>query len=220
MKKDIKDIFSNNLVKLMDKRGETLTDLSNSIGVSFSTVSDWRHGKKMARSGGLQKIAEHYNVNVSFLTTDHNDTVVNRQGRYIHFDTAIPAGAISDVGTFLDDEFDWITLSDEILGKYAGRSDIFVTHVNGESMNNTIPDKSMIAVKQVSDAFELEDGDIVVFRNGAGMSVKRLYNDKNEQRLVFRPDSSDKTFTDHVVTYDEASELEIYGKVITYVVNL
>ena len=46
MKKDIKEIFSENLVKLMDSRGENLTDLSGAIDVSFSTVSDWRHGTR------------------------------------------------------------------------------------------------------------------------------------------------------------------------------
>ena len=59
MAKDIKEIFSKNLKKLMQSKGDNLTELSNAIDVSYSTVSDWMHGNKMARSGGLQKIAEH-----------------------------------------------------------------------------------------------------------------------------------------------------------------
>ena len=62
MAKDITEIFSNNLNKLMESRGENLTALSNQLDVSFSTVSDWKHGKKMPRSGSLQKIQQQYNV--------------------------------------------------------------------------------------------------------------------------------------------------------------
>lgn len=69
--KDIKEIFSDNLNQLMDQRGENLTQLSDSIDVAFSTVSSWKHGEKMPRSGMLQKLAEHYNVNLTYLTSEH-----------------------------------------------------------------------------------------------------------------------------------------------------
>lgn len=227
MKKDIKEIFSENLVKLMDSRGENLTDLSGAIDVSFSTVSDWRHGKKMARSGGLQKIAEHYNVNVSYLTTEHtlekSNAVFLDSSNYPVVPASIPAGTIADIGSFTErdlDEAETITLPDSIMGRYADNPDIFITYVNGESMNNVIPDNSLIAVKEIDSAFDLENGDIIVFRNGSGMSVKRFYNDKLEQRLVFRPDSSDKSFIDMVVSYEDAEDVQIYGKVVVYVVNL
>lgn len=207
----------------MDSRGDNLTDLSNSLNVSYSTVSDWMHGKKMARSGGLQKIAEHYNVNVSYLTTDHSEHDrhnANNSEDYPLYDTGVAAGALADIGTFLEDEYSTITLSNSIMGKYARNSDVFITYVNGDSMNNVIPDKSLIAVKQIESAFDLENGDIVVFRNGSGMSVKRFYNDKNEKRLLFRPDSSNNSFFDTVVSYEDAEDLQIYGKVVVYVVNL
>lgn len=72
--KDIKEIFSNNLNHLMKQRGENLTQLSDSIDVAFSTVSSWKHGEKMPRSGALQKLADHYNVNISYLTSSHEDS--------------------------------------------------------------------------------------------------------------------------------------------------
>lgn len=71
--KDIKTIFSKNLNDLMKQRGENLTQLSDAIDVAFSTVSSWKHGEKMPRSGALQKLATHYNVNITYLTSDHSD---------------------------------------------------------------------------------------------------------------------------------------------------
>lgn len=40
MSQDIKKIFSKNLNRMMDSRGETLSDLSAAIDVAFSTVLD------------------------------------------------------------------------------------------------------------------------------------------------------------------------------------
>ena len=71
--KDIKEIIANNLIQLMDQRGENLTQLSDAIDVAFSTVSSWKHGEKMPRSGALQKLAKHYNVNITYLTSEHKD---------------------------------------------------------------------------------------------------------------------------------------------------
>lgn len=69
--KDINEILSANLNQLMKKHNENLSKLSDSINVAYSTVSDWQHGRKMPRAGSLEKIANHYNVNISYLTTDH-----------------------------------------------------------------------------------------------------------------------------------------------------
>lgn len=70
---DLVEIFSKNLNTLMDKRGENLTQLSDRINVAYSTVSDWQHGRKMPRAGSLQKLANHFGVNITYLTTDHTD---------------------------------------------------------------------------------------------------------------------------------------------------
>ncbi|MCC9082569.1 S24 family peptidase [Enterococcus faecium] len=58
------------------------------------------------------------------------------------------------------------------MGKYAGYQDVFFTKINGDSMNNVIPDGSLIAVKKIESCDELKDGDIVVFSNDNEFSVK------------------------------------------------
>ncbi len=69
---DIVKIFAANLNSLMEDRGENLTQLSERIGVAYSTVSDWQHGRKMPRSGSLQKLADHFGVNITYLTSSHS----------------------------------------------------------------------------------------------------------------------------------------------------
>lgn len=81
---NITHIFAQNLKALMDKRGENLTQLSDRLDVAFSTVSDWQHGRKMPRSRSLQKIADHYGVEVSTLISkadvnDSDNLIINVQ---------------------------------------------------------------------------------------------------------------------------------------------
>ena len=221
MTKDITEIFSNNLNKLMESRGENLTVLSNQLEVSFSTVSDWKHGKKMPRSGSLQKIAEHYNVALSYLTTDHSDNlIISGMNEYNYFDAGLSAGVLNDVDPFTANDVETIGLSDVIMGKYAGDKDIFITYINGESMNRIIPDGSLIAVKQYTDFSELCDGDIVVFQEGAGMAVKRFYNDVKNKIVTFTPDSTSGEFRPINYLYDSMSDVRIIGKVVVYTVTV
>ncbi|MHC6536184.1 XRE family transcriptional regulator [Latilactobacillus sakei] len=221
MTKDITEIFSNNLNKLMESRGENLTVLSNQLEVSFSTVSDWKHGKKMPRSGSLQKIAEHYNVALSYLTTDHSDNlIISGMNEYNYFDAGLSAGVLNDVDPFTANEVKTIGLSDVIMGKYAGDKDIFITYINGDSMNRIIPDESLIAIKKYNDFSELCDGDIVVFQEGAGMAVKRFYNDTKNKIVTFTPDSSNSEFHPINYLYDSMSDVRIIGKVVVYTVTV
>lgn len=221
MAKDITEIFSNNLNKLMESRGENLTVLSNQLDVSFSTVSDWKHGKKMPRSGSLQKIAEHYNVALSYLTTDHSDNlIISGMNEYNFFDAGLSAGILNDVDPFTANDVGTVGLSDVVMGKYAGDKDIFITYINGESMNRIIPDGSLIAVKQYTEFSELCDGDIVVFQEGAGMAVKRFYNDVKNKIVTFTPDSTSGEFRPINYLYDSMSDVRIIGKVVVYTVTV
>lgn len=221
MTKNITEIFANNLNKLMDSRGENLTELSAKLGVAFSTVSDWQHGKKMPRSGSLQKIAEHYNVSLSYLTVDHSEkTFVSGINEYNFFNARLSAGLLNDVDPFTSNDVETISLSDVVMGKYAGDKNIFVTYINGESMNRIIPDGSLIAVKRFDDFSELCNGDIVVFRDGAGMAVKRFYNDSINGIITFSPDSLNKDFMPINYLYDNMSNVNIVGKVVVYTVTV
>lgn len=224
--KDIKDIFAENLNYLMDKKRENLTSLSQDLGISFSTVSDWKKGKKMPRSGALQALAEHYNVNISYLTTDrdeieeeyHNEDVWS----YDFYDVGIAAGATESIARdYMEDEdVEQIEISDEVMGRYARNSDIAFTRVNGESMNRVIPHNSLIAIKRIENIWDFENDDIILFSYEDGFSIKRFYNDKENEQLIFSPESTSRGYHDIVVPYDLACELRIIGKVVLYIVHV
>lgn len=62
-------------------------------------------------------------------------------------------------------DLETIRIPDSLMGKWAGREDIFMTRVNGDSMNKVIPHSSLIAVKEVT-LEELYDNDMVVLVMG------------------------------------------------------
>lgn len=138
---------------------------------------------------------------------------------YVYFPTSVSAGLPICVESISKEECERITLPHAVMGKWAGRDDIFFTRVNGDSMNRIIPHCSLIAVKSV-ELSELKDNDIVVFSNGGDYSVKRFFHDKENERVIFRPDSHDNRFFDYIVSHEDAKSLKIHGKVVLYIVEL
>lgn len=68
-KTDLKYIFAKNLKRLLYENGESGNKLAKSIAVSNPTVSSWISQTSFPRANTLQKIANHFGVAVSQLTT-------------------------------------------------------------------------------------------------------------------------------------------------------
>lgn len=219
-----REILSKNIKDLLHSRGKTQTDMARDLEIAETTVSSWLNAKKYPRIDKIQMMADYFNVSRSRITEEKQQNLVNESfadyNTVSFYDTDVAAGIPSPVEAFKNDNKDKIKIADEVLGKYAGDPNIFVTKVNGESMNNIIPNKSLIAVKRIENIFNLKNRDIVVFRNGGDLSVKRFINDKINQRVIFKPDSSNEEFVDIVIPYENTQDLEIYGKVVIYVVQL
>lgn len=196
------------------------------IDLKKEIVEELTEAKKGISSDDFVRLAEKANsmgIGLSSMTTERGNSITalyHDAHDYNYFDASISAGAPSTVEAFDEDHVEQIAIPDMLMGKYAGCSDIFFTSINGESMNNVIPNKSMVAVKKIDSVYDLENNDIVVFSNDNEFSVKRFINDKTNERIIFRPDSNDISFTDVVVSYTEAENLVVYGKVIVYVVQV
>src|SRR5699024_6307707 len=108
-----------------------------------------------------------------------------------------------------------ISISDEVLGKYANDRDIFFVRANGDSMNNLFEDGSLLAIKPVT-LDNLKNGDIVVYSSHGEYSVKCFY--KTPTNIIFKPNSTNKEHHEH--HYSQDDEIKIYGKVVTYIVNV
>ena len=202
---------------LRERNGWTQEQLGEKLGVQKAAINKYEKGnvENMKRRMILQ-LSEIFDVSPSYLLGSENVSTANIQPnfKYHYFDTPISAGAPDRVDGLT--HTDTIELPDNLMGRHAGQRDIFITRVNGESMNRIIPDGSLIAVKPV-EIHQIKDGDVVVYSDGGDYSVKRFY--KRDDQLIFKPDSKDESFYDYITTI-ENTDLKIHGKVVVYIVEL
>jgi len=190
--------------------------------ISKSMISRWENNKTDPQMEYVRIIADYFDINPNKLLdtkSSHNAdniTHFDNSNSYNYFDAGLSAGVLMEVDPFMRDDTEQIVLSDVIMGKYAGDKDIFISHVNGESMNRVIPNESMIAIKKFQTIDDLCNGDIVVFQDGGDMSIKRFYNDPNSQIITFSPDSYDVSFRPINYRYEDFGNVQIVGKVVVY----
>lgn len=202
-----------------ERRGITLMAVANHLGVTEATVQRYESGNiKNLKLDTISKISEFLNVNPAYLMGWKNvEEDVRKESEYTYLPVNVAAGLPEMVDPVTEEDVETISIPDTLMGKWAGRDDVYIMRVNGESMNKTIPNHSLIAVKKI-DADDLNNGDIVVYSNHFEYSVKKFF--KLDDQLVFRPHSTDINFTEYRVPLDYCSELKIHGKVVMYIVNL
>lgn len=62
-----RQIFSNNLRRLIDVSGKTQKDVADAIGVSQQIMNVWARGKAIPRMGKIQRLADYFGVEKSDL---------------------------------------------------------------------------------------------------------------------------------------------------------
>ena len=69
---EINKIISENLNRLMERRGTTQLELAEYMGVSQTTISNWCKGVKMPRMDKIDKLCRFFHINRSDLMNDHS----------------------------------------------------------------------------------------------------------------------------------------------------
>lgn len=206
------------------QRGAGKASVDNIIKVCKGLGITVEQLEVMANGGNPNNLVELYmakmnNKESQLVREEEHNYSHSKESQYTYYSTPVAAGLPSTIEGITENNAELIKLPDSIMGKYSGCDHIFVMRTNGDSMNKVFPSGSMIAVKQV-ELHELKDDDIVVFSDDHEYSVKRYFNDKINQRVIFSPDSTDRSFLDYSVPYEDAKTLKIHGKVVVYIVEL
>lgn len=223
--------FKDKLKQLRESRGLSMDELVNelykkySLSVNKSTISRWENGVE-PKGKDVLYLAHFFNVSPNELMDlnlvnnkeSNSSNLINYSDQpsseYTYFPVHASAGLPIRIESVTDAET--ITIPDAVLGRHAGDDELFFMRVNGDSMNKVIPHQSLIGVKPIQ-INELKDEDIIVYSDGYNYSVKRFYRDGD--RLIFRPESHDASFTDYTVS-EPYEDLRLHGKVVIYIVNL
>lgn len=67
---DNKNIFALNLKRQMELKGKSRNDISEALGISYFTVSDWVNGKKYPRMDKVEMLANYFGIQKSDLIED------------------------------------------------------------------------------------------------------------------------------------------------------
>lgn len=207
MTKDIKEIFSNNLNRLINEKGVTVAEVARATGIAYQTVSDWRNGNAMARGGGLQKLSDYFGVNVSDLTSERKSNTIPVTefvkvpvlGKIACGD---PIDAIENVADYR------IVPKDRM-----PNGDIFFVEAQGHSMEPKIPNGSFVMCRKQED---VENGEIaaVLVNGDEDTTLKKVV--KQGDTILLQPLNED--YTPYIITKDNPAK--IVGKAVRVEVEL
>ncbi|HDZ8687111.1 helix-turn-helix transcriptional regulator [Staphylococcus aureus] len=85
VQKSAREIFSENLVSLLNKKGIDQKQLAMELNISPASVTHWIKGNKYPRIGKIEEIAEYFNVPMSRLTQDQ-DKILQQDTIAAHLD--------------------------------------------------------------------------------------------------------------------------------------
>ena len=199
------------------------------IKLGKSALSQYVNGKQSPDQDKIYLLSKTLNVNEAWLMgfdvplerkQDQETPEVNPSNTYNYFDVRLSADVLAEISPFTANDIKKISLPDSVMGKYSGNSNIIISRVNGESMNRVLPNGSLIAIEKVDSIFDIKNGDIVVFQDCGDMAIKRFYNNKEKQTIIFTPDSTNKNFYPMSYSYNDLSNVPIIGKVVIYIVSI
>ena len=208
------------LKQLRKDRGLKQEDVAFKLNMSTSAYGYYEQGKTTPPLHNLKKLASLYNISISELTGEKNDTVemlgqAVTMNKYPYIDDYVSAGSPVNIEGMKD--VPNIYVPDELLGSYAGSKRLFFLKVNGESMNKIIPNGSTIGVISYDSINDIKNGDIVVYATeDHSFAVKYFY--KEENKLIFKPSSTYHYYYDKA--FDINDNIRIIGKVVIYSVML
>ena len=166
--------MSNNLKKYLKINNISRNQLSESLGISYSTISDWINGKAYPRIDKIEMMANYFGINKSDLVEEHF-IEEKSQGLKIPVLGTVAAGIpISAVEDILDYE--------EVPQSWENQGEFFGLRIKGDSMKPDINNGDTVIVRQQSTA---NNGDVVIaLVNGGEATCKKFEKLDNGIMLI------------------------------------
>lgn len=202
MTKDQREIFAENLTRLVNGSKLPQSEIAKRINVSPQTFNTWIQGKAIPRMGKIQLLADYFKIEKSDLIEEKSNTTIS-QGIKIPVLGSVPAGVpITAVEDILDYE--------EIPQLWANQGEFFALKIKGDSMEPRMQSGDVVIVRQQSSA---DSGDtVIVLINGDEATCKKLEKTSNGIMLI----STNTKYSPMFFSHEEINELPvvILGKVV------
>lgn len=202
MTKDQREIFAENLTRLVNGSKLPQSEIAKRINVSPQTFNTWIQGKAIPRMGKIQLLADYFKIEKSDLIEEKSNITIS-QGIKIPVLGSVPAGIpITAVEDILDYE--------EIPQLWANQGEFFALKIKGDSMEPRMQSGDVVIVRQQSSA---DSGDtVIVLINGDEATCKKLEKTSNGIMLI----STNTKYSPMFFSHEEINELPvvILGKVV------
>lgn len=202
-----KEILSNNLNELINKKRKTQADVIRDLGIPEATIRSWFNGEKYPRIDKIQILADYFNVPRSRITEEQTG-VMQRVSNLIK----VPVlGTITCGEPILAEE----NIEDyrEEIADLLPTGNIFYLKTRGDSMVPTIPENSFVMIREQAD---VEDGEIaaVLVNGDEETTLKRVKRQGDIVMLV----ADNPSYPPYVITKDNPAR--ILGKAIKFSADL
>lgn len=202
MTKDQREIFAENLTRLVNGSKLPQSKIAKRINVSPQTFNTWIQGKAIPRMGKIQLLADYFKIGKSDLIEEKSNITIS-QGIKIPVLGSVPAGVpITAVEDILDYE--------EIPQLWANQGEFFALKIKGDNMEPRMQSGDVVIVRQQSSA---DSGDtVIVLINGDEATCKKLEKTSNGIMLI----STNTKYSPMFFSHEEINELPvvILGKVV------
>ncbi|MBQ9003501.1 MAG: helix-turn-helix domain-containing protein [Eggerthellaceae bacterium] len=194
-----------NIRRIREQNGLTQEEFGTIAGVSSMAVSQWENDRAVPRMGAVQRIADHFHVNMGEVIDD----VPTRSPASF---SEVPLFGRIAAGTPIEmleaDESHGIPTSVQEL-----YPDAFLLQVSGESMNRVLPNGCLALVDPCTEVTR-PGKPYAVTINGYDATIKRVR--VLEHGYELSPDSTDPTFKPQVYDYGVpgTDEIRILGRVV------
>lgn len=191
-------------------------ELGKRLGVGGATISSWEKGRTEPNMGYIQALAELFNISTDELIYGGECSLTPIPIDNLVFDDYFPLPYCSNLsaGSFeelLENDPDCVVYVPIIFQNK--KKHLHAFKVNGTSMNNVIPDGSIVVCEDnYNNGIQYKNGTIVVAFLDGEATVKRFY--KNADNVTLAPDSENKSYTPIIIHDDK--QLYIIGRVIWF----
>lgn len=215
---ELNKFIGNKIKEFRESRDMTQDELAEYLKTTRQSVSRYEKGDRKANQDLLFQLSSLFKVKIDDFFPKIETVEKINSHIYKMYKGSVAAGLPSTIEAVYEKDLSNIEIPDTFMGKFAGSKDVLIMRTNGDSMNKVIPNGSLIGIKKC-EVHNLRKNDIVVFSDKGEFSMKRFINDEANKRIIFRPDSSNDVFSDFIISYEEADELQILGKVILSIIN-
>ncbi len=199
-----RQIVSNNLNELAKRKGVIPADLVRDLGIAEATIRSWFNGTKYPRIQSVQQLADYFGVPRSRITEEWVPNKIRSNGRVVR----VPVlGTIACGSPILSE--DNVDYYEDELEELLPSGNVFYLKTKGDSMFPTIPDKSLVLIREQPS---VENGEIaaVLVNGDTEATLKRVHF--SGDTILLQADNP--LYPPYIVSEDNPAR--IIGKVIKY----